>query len=408
MARHHKDWLTAFMEYASFAEAPKRMHFWTGVSTIAGALRRRVWIDQAYFRWYPNFYVIFVAPPGIVSKSTTASIGMKLLRRVPGIHFGPDVCTWQSLVTSFAESTEMFEVGKGSGEWYTMSTLTLESSEFGNLFNPQDREMVDLFVSLWDGKEGAFEKHTKGSGKDSIENPWINMIACTTPSWIAGNFPEYIVGGGFTSRCVFVYADQKEKYIAYPSLHVPPNFKAAGDKLVEDLTSIADLAGEYRLTPDAIQWGEAWYHAHYKARDPHMADERFGGYMARKQSHIHKLAMIVAASESEALWITAEHLSLSATMTTDLESDMNKVFSKIGKSDDSTYADRLVQYVKSQGKVSYAIAYRYVHSHFPSVRDFEDVLAGCVRAGYLKIVSDGAGGLHLEPILTREKGETPE
>ena len=226
---------------------------------------------------------------------------------------------------------------------------------------------------------------------------------------VGASLPEtLVVGGGFTSRCVFVYADQKEKYIAYPSLHVPPNFKAAGDKLVEDLTSIADLAGEYRLTPDAIQWGEAWYHAHYKARDPHMADERFGGYMARKQSHIHKLAMIVAASESEALWITAEHLSLSATMTTDLESDMNKVFSKIGKSDDSTYADRLVQYVKSQGKVSYAIAYRYVHSHFPSVRDFEDVLAGCVRAGYLRIISDGAGGLHLEPILTREKGETPE
>jgi hypothetical protein len=28
------------MEYASFSEAPKHMHFWTAVSTIAGALRQ--------------------------------------------------------------------------------------------------------------------------------------------------------------------------------------------------------------------------------------------------------------------------------------------------------------------------------------------------------------------------------
>jgi hypothetical protein len=77
--------------------------------------------------------------------------------------------------------------------------------------------MVDLLVSLWDGKQGAFEKKTKGSGSDSVENPWINLIACTTPAWIAGNFPEYMIGGGFTSRCIFVYAEKKAKLVAYPS-----------------------------------------------------------------------------------------------------------------------------------------------------------------------------------------------
>lgn len=409
MARQHKDWLRAFMEYASFAEAPKRMHFWTGVSTIAGVLQRKVWIDQAYFRWYPNFYIIMVAPPGIVSKSTTAGIGMKLLRKVKGVRFGPDVCTWQSLVTSFSEATEMVELApKGCGEFITQSAITLESSEFGNLFNPEDREMVDLFVTLWDGKDGAFEKHTKGSGKDTVENPWINMIACTTPAWIAGNFPEYIIGGGFTSRCIFVYADRKEKFVAYPKLHVAEDFVQMQESLIADLQHISEVVrGEYHLTPEAVRWGEAWYEAHYSVKNPEMSDERFGGYLARKQSHIHKLAMVIAASCSDELFITAEHLALAATMTTDLEQDMKHVFSKIGKSEDCTYADRLVQYVKSQGRISYALAYRHVHSYFPSMRDFEDVLAGCVRAGYLRIVSDGAGGLHLEPVLQKEKGETP-
>ena len=362
------------------------MYFWAGVSAVAGTLRRKVWIEQAYFRWYCNFYIILVAPPGIVSKSTTAGISMNLLRRVPGINFGPDVVTWPALVEAFAEKTEAFE---HQGAYVPMSALTLESSEFGNLLNPQDKEMVDLLVSLWDGKPGAFTKKTKSSGNDVVENPWINLIACTTPSWIAGNFPEYMIGGGFTSRCLFVYADKKEKYVAYPGLDVPRNLDAMADSLVADLEHISNLTGEFTLTSDAIQWGRAWYENHYSQRPVNLDDERFGGYIARKQTHIHKLAMILSASESDAMQVTAAHLALADEMVTDLEPDMAFVFSKIGKSEVSLYAERLIWYVHSKGAVPFTDAYRYVHSYFPSMRDFEDVMTGCVRAGYLKLEQQG-------------------
>ena len=59
--RNHADWLTAFMEYASYGEAPRHMYFWSGVAAIAGALRRKVWIDQAYFKWHCNMYIVLVA-----------------------------------------------------------------------------------------------------------------------------------------------------------------------------------------------------------------------------------------------------------------------------------------------------------------------------------------------------------
>ncbi|MEM5734298.1 hypothetical protein AAEI00_21825, partial [Shewanella algae] len=73
-----------------------------------GALRRKVWIPQGYFNWYCNMYIVMVAPPGIVAKSTTTNIAMQLLRRVPGIKFGPDIVTWQALVTAFADANESF------------------------------------------------------------------------------------------------------------------------------------------------------------------------------------------------------------------------------------------------------------------------------------------------------------
>ena len=363
------------------------MHFWVAVSTVAGALRRRVWLDMNYFKWAANFYIVIVAPPGIVSKSTTVAVGMDLLRRVPGINFGPQVVTWPALVTAFAGANECFEL---EGEWHTQCALTLESSEFVNLVNPQDREMIDLLVTLWDSRQGGFKKSTKGSGTDLVENPWINMIACTTPAWIAGNFPEYVIGGGFTSRCLFVYTEEKEKYIAYPNLHVPKDMKETQDKLVQDLEHISiNLLGNYALTSAAVEWGTAWYEYHYKNRPEALDDERFGGYIARKQTHIHKLALVLAASQRDDLIITHEDLFLANQMVSDLEKDMPKVFSKIGRTEESVQAERFVKFVQSRGVVPYDEAYRHCHLAFPNMRDFEGILKGALSAGYIRMTASG-------------------
>ena len=98
-------------------------------------------------------------------------------------------------------------------------------------------------------------------------------------------------------------ADQKAKYVAYPGLRVPGNLDAMAERLVEDLSHIGTLTGEYKLSSDAVAWGEAWYHRHYTVRSATLDDDRFGGYIARKQTHIHKLAMVLAASSSDNRWV---------------------------------------------------------------------------------------------------------
>lgn len=379
MPRNFPNWLDAFTEYASFGEAPPKMYRWVGVSTLAGALRRKVWIEQFYFRWSPNFYVILVAPPGIVSKSTTASVGMQLLRRVPNIRFGPDVVTWQALVTAFSEAAEAFEL---NGEWHTMSPITIESSEFGNLLNPADKDMVDLLVSLWDGKQGNFEKRTKNSGNDIVQNPWINLIACTTPSWIAGNFPEYMIGGGFTSRCVFVYAEKKHQYVAYPGLSVPRELPQMAERLVQDLEHISlMLAGPMQLTPEAVAWGEDWYERHYAKANPLLDEERFGGYRARKQTHLHKLAMILSAAQRDDLTITPADLEAAEGMLNELENDMPLVFDKIGQDEQAYHINRMLSAIERSGGMRFTEAYELVHGNFPNGREFDELLFGAIRSG---------------------------
>ena len=159
---------------------------------------------------------------------------------------------------------------------------------------------------------------------------------------------------------------------------------------MSDLTQISSLAGEYQLTDAAYAWGEKWYTAHNASPPPALNDDRFGGYLARKQTHIHKLAMVIAASRSDSLWIDEEHLIVAAQMVSDLEPDMVQVFSRIGRSDDSMHAERLVQYIRVSGRVEWEVAFRHVHKYFPGLRDYENVLAGLIRAGLVKMEQEGA------------------
>lgn len=381
MARNFENWIEAFLNYSEYAESPREMRFWAGVSALAGALRRKVWIDQAYFVWYCNFYIILVAPPGIVSKSTTADLSMGLLREVPGIHFGPDVVTWPALTQAFAASCESFEV---DGEYHPMSAITLQASELGNLLQPQDRDLMNFYINLWDGRK-TFSKVTKGSGSDMVEAPWINMIGCTTPHWIADNMPPAAIGGGFTSRCVFVYADEKAKFIAYPRFNIPAGHAERRLALIQDLEHIStNIAGEYSLTDEAIAWGTAWYQDLWTHRPTHLTNEKLDGYVARKQTHLHKLAMVLAAAERDDLTITAENLQLAERMLYSVELDMEKVFSRIGKSEASLQLDALLDYIKLRGRIPLEEACRFIQSHFPDYRDMEGVVTGLLRSGLVR------------------------
>lgn len=386
--RNFPDWLSAYLKYASVTEAPRRMHFWCGVSALAGAVRRRTWLDLKRYKVFCNFYVCIVAPPGVLAKSTSIDVAMKLLRRVPAAKFGPDTITWPALVTAFAAASESFEY---QDAWHPMSALTLEASELGSLLVPQDREQVALYITLWDGRD-SYSKVTKHSGSDIVEAPWINLIAGTTPNWVADNMPKAMIGGGLTSRMIFVYGDVKEKYIALVDEFVDPLDSEFSDKLVEDLIHISEaLCGPFTISEAARAWERARYEHFWKVESLSMTTTLLEGYAARKQTHIFKTAMILSISRSDSRIIDVEDLQLAATMLDNLEPDMQRVFSSIGRTDESLHAERFIEFVRKKGTISYAEAYRMIHVYFPDFRDFEGILTGAVQSGQIRISASAAG-----------------
>jgi hypothetical protein len=385
--RNFPDWLKAFVEYGSYGEAPNKMLFWAGVSAIAGALRRRVWIDQKNFQWVPNFYIVMVAPPGIAGKSTTANIAIKLLKEVPGIRFGPDIVTWQSLLQTLAANSEGVADPADPFTFHTMSAITIASSEFGNFLDPDDPAMIDALVSLWDGWQGEFRKETKTSGKDRIINPWINIIGCTTPSWIANRYHEYLVGGGLTARCIFIYADKKRQHVAYVDEQVPENFEELRIALIQDLEKISLMFGKFEISEPARKWGREWYEKHWTST-PTINTEQYAGYMARKQTHIHKLAMVLSAAKSSDLIIHLDTLQAAEALVTAVESDMPKVFARIGQTEQTRGAATIVSIIEQAGRISKRELYSHLFRTM-SFRDYETALMSAVQAGHVETRMEG-------------------
>jgi len=344
MNRNIPNWVMGYVEYTKHMEAPDLFHMWTAIGTVAGALRGKVWIDMGYFKWKPNFFIILVAPPGIVSKSTTLGVGMSLLRELESIHFGPDSVTWQALTESFIEAQEIVkDVGP-------MSALTIAASELGTFLDPRNREMIDVLCDLWDGRNVPWKRRTKAEGLSEIRNPWLNFLGCTTPGWLEENFPEYAIRGGFTSRTVFVYADAKRDLIAYPNLRLnefKAEFASLRRHLVNDLRKIAVVQGEYYLTPGAFSWGQAWYARHWKRdSNEHLDKETYGGYLARKQTHIHKVAMVLAAAVSDEMVIHEGHLEQADFLVTQLEDQMINVFRHITDNRDAMLSMQMFEMVR--------------------------------------------------------------
>jgi len=391
MARVFANWLKAYMDYTRDSESPSSFHFWTGVSSLAGALRRRVWIDMKKFQWTPNFYIILVGPPGIAAKSTSISMGMSLLSQIRGVKFGPESMTWQKLARSLSDAIEYVEFTDLSGarDRVAMSCLTVQISELGTFMRYDDEQLLSFLIRMWDGQKDKFRHETVGSGVVEIDNPWLNFIGATTPSWLRTNFPENMITGGLTSRIVFVYGDKKRKLIPYPDAVIPDaQYKQLRADLISDLTEIASLSGPYRLSSFARDWGEAWYadHNNPDLRPQHLASERFGSYLARKQTHLHKFAIVLAAAKRSQLIIEEDDLVEADQILTMNEQDMLRVFDSIGAVQQSSHINEIVSTVKFYGFMTTRLLWSKSMAHM-SLREFEEAVKAAVHGRLLEVTT---------------------
>lgn len=410
MARKLENWLASYSQYTDVSEAPLTFDFWTGVAAIGGALRRQVFIDEIKFRLYPNFYIVFVAPPGVVTKSTTVGVGMRLLRQVEGVVMGPSSMTWQGLAKGLQNAQQLIPLSDPNTtdplamEYFPQSAITCEVSELGTFLDMRNGELIAILIDLWDGKDVPWERWLSTKEDTKIENPLISIIGATTPSWLEENFGEGTIGGGFTSRIIFVYGDEKRRFIPYISDLVESEQNAQLEKdLVHDLREIAKLKGKFTITREARNMVGEWYQKHWTSPDGHLSDMRFAGYRARKFAHLHKLAMVLAVSESDRLEINYDHMLKSFAMLSGIEGDMLHVLNNIGKVVSSKQMDVVAATLRVRQSIGKDELWRACLNSM-NMKEFGEALDGLVKAGYARVKNEG-GHFFIQHTRKEEKEE---
>lgn len=386
------------MEYTSHTESPTQFHLWTAVFTIAGALGRKVWLEDGDLVYYPNFYIVFVGPPGVARKSSSISIGQRILRQMPLARFAPNSTSWQALLARLSESTISVPIGDGRiarisdgaqfmGESLTMSCISAVAKELGPFMSLKNAEMLDVMTDLWDGTDPKWERKTLQHGDHVIQNPWINLIAATTPTWLRENTTEGTIGGGFASRCIFIYGDRKQHLVPYQSRLLTRDHKELYDSLVHDLQEISELLGGVRMTDEAYEWGEHWYLENEKNPPLILAGERYEGVIARRQTMMHKLALVLLASHGNNLVITPEVLQQADRLLQSAEATLPMVFNKVGMSIAARSVNHVIAEVRRHRKIGKRQLLKVLTSMSP--KEVNDAIAEGVMAGEVREVVEG-------------------
>ena len=135
--------------------------------------------------------------------------------------------------------------------------------------------------------------------------------------------------------------------------------------------------------------------------DPsHMASDRYAGYLARKQTHIHKLAIVLSASRSSRLVIEKEVLIEAEAILSIAESHMLKVFESIGVVMEAKHTNELVAYLRAHKWMTADELWKCV-MNLMTLKEYEESLRAAVKGGLFEITRNAKGrqGLSLSPNL---------
>lgn len=348
MSRRLKDWLESYLIYTNNSEPPELFHIWTAISTVAAALERKCVMYWGPLRFYPNMYIVIVAPSGKARKGTAMSYGKDLLSQL-GVHMAAESITREALVREINSSfnTEI----KDNNEMIHHSSLTIYAPELVVFLGYNQQQLMMDLTDWYDcghGPEGKWTYRTKTQGTDELIGVWVNLFGATTPDLLRSSLSMDAIGGGLTSRIIFVYEEDKRKSVAAPFL--TEEERRIGEDLYYDLEQIHMLSGQFKANREFLDLWIEWYNSQGSApifNEPHLLP-----YCERRPVHVMKLSMILNAMRTDDMIITARDLDLAIKLLERTERKMPRTFSGIGKSPHAEVLSKVMAEIGMAGQIS--------------------------------------------------------
>jgi hypothetical protein len=372
-------WLIDYIEYTKRQESPEVFHRWVGITTIAAALGRNVYLNRrsggvTRYTIYPGqLMMVLVAASGKVKKTTAMHQAGKFIKAInkPIIHgkSSPEAFLTQLVPPNGTPQAILFE-----GEL----SVFLSKATYAE-------PLIDILIKLADA-EKELVYNTMGHGKMIIPEPSLTMISATTPETLGERLPPGAIGSGFMSRVIFVYAKTTDRFDPLTDVEDTDltsdevkEMLAVETRLTDNIVRISRLRGPFTFTPAGRAWFDKWYRKW--SESPTGQGE---GYPSRRPDHMLRVAMCIVASRSDRLEIDERELKVADTLLHSIEGNFDKAFAYVRTS----YAkdrQRIVDFIALKaGKAATSDIVAALYPYFETVDILKRTLTMLSEAGVLK------------------------
>lgn len=383
MARRLSDWLSGYLEYADESEPPLSYHTWVGVSLIASTLRRRCYFKWGFETIYPNMYIVLIGPSGKCRKGTAMRLGYDIIKNA-GPKIIAESITREALIRNMKDAVDNVMDG---GKIFYHCSLTCMSEELSVFLGQGDVKFLADLTDWYDSKD-KWKYETKNSGKDEIQGVCFNLLGATAADWLVSILPQEAIGGGFTSRIIFIVEENKRKTLPKPVLTARTVKLMAA--LRADLEHIGTLAGGFYFSPDTEEEYMSWYQqqdSNAAKGNPAIKDPRFSGYCDRRATHLRKLCMIFSASRGDDMQIQQHDFERARKTLEAAEVKMARVFSGLGSAKYAQVTEKMLSFLAQRKSVTQEelLIVFYRDMDYETLKIIEATLE---RMGVLKIEHD--------------------
>lgn len=342
-----------YMTYVETLESPTIYQEWCCMSVVAACAQRKIWLDpvvgsmeaadsQAHYKVAPNLYIVLVGPPGI-GKDTAMNVARNILADVRDIPTKSDSLTKEFIFKHMMGIVK--DSHSADRQWtITHSSLTLFASEMSTLIKKNDRDFVGFLNYMFNTQPYA-NNSTKNKGEDTFPNPYLNILAGTTPDWVSFNVREDVLEGGFAARTVFVFADKKSKSNPFPSVNQAQ--KESRARVIYLLKQIAAATRELHMTNEGRTLYVEWYSKHFNQPPD---DERLQGYFGRKPALVQKLSVIFALIRDHTTkYVDSIDIASAILLLNKTEPFIRQALSGVGRNPLHGFVTRILNQLKGAG-----------------------------------------------------------
>lgn len=386
--RNVPDWIEGYLAYTEDSEPPKLFKEWCAVSVIAAALQRKCRLEWGTTVFYPNLYIVLTAPAGKARKGTAMAPARKFIDRI-GIPLAAEAVTREALIRTLKESESVVSTENGI---IVHSSLTVFSPELTVFLGYNNTQLMSDLTDWFDCSE-KWVYRTKTAGTDDISGVFINLLGATTPDLIRSTLPLDAIGGGLTSRMIFVFEEKKGKIVPFP--FVSEETRKLETKLYYDIECINMLQGQFKFTKEFLsRWGD-WYTAQ-EGKNPFGVNynKAFDGYIERRPTQVLKLSMVMNASRTDEMVLDEPDLVRAIDLLERTEKKMPRAFGGIGMSQNAQLTYAISELIaRSPNGVTISDIMR-AHTFNGTTSDISDALDILVQSKMIRIDQTNNGPLY--------------